>query len=75
MPTAPYYILIYFAILLKTETHCDKDKKNIISDQALTKTKTERLLNENQIEKSNSPWRAQPLVVDNGKGKRRMCIN
>ena len=28
----------------------------------------------NVIEKSNSPWRAQPLVVDNGKGKRRMCI-
>ena len=36
---------------------------------------TDKLLNENRIERSNSPWRAQPLVVDNKKGKRRMCID
>ena len=52
-----------------------KTRKFSLSDQALIKAETERLLNENRIERSNSPWRAQPLVVDNGKGKRRMCID
>ena len=51
-----------------------KTRKFSTSDQALVKAETDRLLNENRIEKSNSPWRAQPLV-DNGKGKRRMRID
>ena len=52
-----------------------KTRKFSTSDHALIKAETDRLLNENRIERSNSPWRAQPLVVDNGKGKRRMCID
>ena len=52
-----------------------KTKKFSTSDQALIKAETDRLQNENRIERSNSPWRAQPLVVDNGKGKRRMCTD
>ena len=52
-----------------------KTRKFSTSDQALIKAQTDRLLNENRIESSNSPWRAQSLVVDNGKGKQRMCID
>ena len=52
-----------------------KTRKFSLSDQALIKAETDRLLNENRIERSNSPWRAQPLVVDNRKEKRRMCID
>ena len=52
-----------------------KSRKFSSDDQAIIKAETKRLLVEDRIEKSNSPWRAQPLVVDNGKGKRRMCID
>ena len=45
------------------------------SDQAVIKAQTERLLLEDRIEKSKSSSRAQPLVVNNGKGKQRMCID
>ena len=41
---------------------------------AIIKAETARLLQEDRIEPSNSPSRAQPLVVDNGK-KKRMCID
>ena len=41
---------------------------------AIIKAETARLLQEDQIEPSNSPWRAQPLVVDNGK-KKQICID
>ena len=51
-----------------------KTRKFSTSDQALVKAEIVGLLNKNPIEKSNSPWRAQPLV-GNGKGKRRMCID
>ena len=51
-----------------------KSRKFSSDDQAIIKAETKRLLVEDRIEKSNSPWRAQPLVVDNGKGKQRMCI-
>ena len=40
---------------------------------AITKAETARLLQEDRIEPSNSPWRTQPLVVNNGK-KKQMCI-
>ena len=40
---------------------------------AIIKAETAGLLQVNQIEASNSPWRAQPLVVDNGK-KKQMCV-
>ena len=41
---------------------------------AIIKAETVRLLQEGRIEPRNSPRRAQPLVVDNGKTK-RMCID
>ena len=50
-----------------------KTRKFSASDQAVIKAETEKLLLEDRIEKSKSPWLAQPLVVNNGKGKRRMC--
>ena len=43
-------------------------------DIAIIKAETARLLQEDRIKPSNSPWRAQPLVVDNGK-KKQMCID
>ena len=52
-----------------------KTRKFSLSDQKIIKAETDRLLRENRIETSKSPWRAQPLVVDNGKGKLRMCID
>ena len=41
---------------------------------AIIKAETVRLLQQDRIEPSNSPWRAQPFVVDNGK-KKRMCVD
>ena len=52
-----------------------KTPKIFSADQENIKSETERLLYEDLIEPRNSPWRAQPLVVDNGKGKKRMCID
>ena len=52
-----------------------KTRKFSTSDQALIKAETDRLLNENRIKKRNLPGRAQPLVVDHGKGKRKMYID
>ena len=51
-----------------------KTRKFSSADQAIIKAETERLLKEDRIKKSKSPWRAQPLVVNNGK-KHRMCID
>ena len=50
-----------------------KTRKFSSVDMAIIKAKTARLLQEDRIEPNNSPWRAQPLVVDNG--KKRMCID
>ena len=53
-----------------------KTRKFSTADQTVIKTETsERLLCEDRIEKSKSPWRPQPLVVNNANGKRRMCID
>ena len=49
-----------------------KTRKFSTADQTVIRTKTERLLCEDRIEKSKSPWRAQPLVDNNANGKRRM---
>ena len=51
-----------------------KTRKFSSVDTAIIKAETVRLLQEDRIESSNSPWRAQPLVVNNGK-KKRMCID
>ena len=50
-----------------------KTKKFSKSDQVLIKAETDRLLKEIRIKKSNLLWRAQPLEVDNGKGKEE-CV-
>ena len=52
-----------------------KSRKFSSDDQAIIKAETKRLLVEDRIEKSNSPWWAQPLLVDYGKEKRRMCMD
>ena len=44
-------------------------------DYAIIKAETEKQSHEDRIESSNSLWRTKPLVVDNGKGKKRMCID
>ena len=76
MPTARVpYLNLFRNITRNCKPVAIKTRKFSTSDQALIKAETYRLLNENRIEKSNSPWRAQPLVVDNGKGKRKMCID
>ena len=78
MPTArvPYPdLLILINITQNCKSIAIKTRKFSTSDQALIKAKTDPLLNENRIEKSNSPWRAQPFVADDGKGKRRMYID
>ena len=46
-----------------------------MANQTIFKTETEKHLHEDRIEKCKSPWRAQPLVVNNANGKRRMCID
>ena len=51
-----------------------KTRKFSSVDMAIIKEETARLLQEDRIEPNNFPWRAQPLVVDNGK-KKRMCID
>ena len=76
MPTVRVpYLDLFRNITRNCKPIAIKTRKFSTSDQALIKAKTDRLLNENRIERSNSPWRAQPLVVDNGKEKRRMCID
>ena len=51
-----------------------KTRKFLTIDMAIIKAETVRLLQQDRIEPSNSPWRAQPFVVDNGK-KKRMCVD
>ena len=51
-----------------------KTRKLLSVDMAIIKAETVRLLQEDRIDPSNSPWRTQPLVVDNRK-KKRLCID
>ena len=44
-------------------------RRKPIAIKTTIKAETVRLLREDRIEPSNSPWRAKPLVVDNGKKK------
>ena len=76
MPTARVpYLDLFRNITRNCKPIAIKTRKFSTSDQALIKAETDRLLNKNRIKRNNSPWRAQPLVVDNGKEKRRMCID
>ena len=53
----------------------DKPRKFSKDDAKFIHKETKRLLKENLIEPSNSPWRAQVVVVKNERsGKRRMVI-
>ena len=76
MPTANVsYPELFHSILPNRKPIAVKTRKFSLEDQALIKSETERLLLEGRIEKSKSSWRAQPLVVDDGKGKLRLCID
>ena len=44
-------------------------------DKLFISTEIKRLIADNLIEPSNSPWRAQPLVVKNENRKKRMVID
>ena len=52
----------------------DKSRKYSADDLSFIKTETERLLKEDIIEESHSPWRAQVVVVKKG-SKRRLAID
>ena len=52
-----------------------KTRKFSAAEQELVRIETKRLLQEGRIEKSNSPWRAQPLIVDHENDKKRMCTD
>ena len=76
MPTARIpYPELFRNITRNCKPNAIKTRKFSTSDQALIKAEIDRLLIENRIEKSNSPGPAPPLVVNNGKGMRRMCID
>ena len=53
----------------------DKPKKYSQADLHFICDGTQRLLSDDLIEPSNSPWRAQVLVVTGQSGKRRMVID
>ena len=54
----------------------DKTRKYSKEDADFIRAETQRVLLEDIIEPSNSPWRAQVLVVKNEQsGKRRMVID
>jgi len=53
----------------------DKPRKYSQADLHFIRDETQRLLSDDLIEPSNSPWRAQVLVVTEQSGKRRMVIN
>ena len=52
-----------------------KSRRHSESDSKFIEAEIERLLKEEVIEPSLSPWRAQVLVISNESRKRRMCID
>ena len=76
MPTAQVEYPQLFSHMLPTcKPIAVKTRKFSAADQELIRIDIKRLLQEGRIEKSNSPWRAQPLIVDHGNDKKRMCID
>ena len=76
MPTAQVEYLRLFSHMFPTCKPIKvKGAKFSAADHELIRTETKRLLQEGRIEESNSPWRAQPLIVDYGNSKKRMCID
>jgi len=53
----------------------DKPRKYSQADLHFIRDETQRLLSDDLIEPSNSPWRAQVLVATEQSGKRRMVID
>ena len=73
MPTAQVeYPQLFSHMLPACKTIAMKTRKFSAAKQELIRTETKRLLQEGRIEKSNSPWRAQPWIVDHGNDKKRM---
>ena len=52
-----------------------KSRRYCASDRAFIRSEVDRLLKEGIIEKSNSPWRAQPFVTGGGNQKKRLVID
>ena len=52
-----------------------KSKRFNLEDQKFIQSEIKKLLNENIIEPSVSPWRAQVLIADDGQHKKRMVID
>ena len=80
MPTAKVEYPQLFSHMLPTcKATCKpvelKTHKFAAADQEPIRIERKRLLQEGRIEKSNSPWHAQPLIDDHGNDKKRMCID
>ena len=76
MPTAQVeYPQLFFHMLPTCKPIAVKTRKFSAANRELIGIETKRLLQEGQIEKSNSPWHAQLLIVDHGNDKKRMCID
>ena len=52
-----------------------KSKQFNLEDQKFIQSKIKKLLNENIIEPSTSPWQAQILIADDGRHKKRIVID
>ena len=52
-----------------------KSRRYSLPDKLFIKNEVKKLLQEGVIEKSNSPWRAQPFVTGGGNQKRRMVVD
>ena len=52
-----------------------KSKRFNLEDQKFIRSEIKKLLDENIIEPSTSPWRAQVLIADDGRHKKRMVID
>ena len=52
-----------------------KSRRYTFEDKLFIKNEVSRLLNEGIIEKSTSPWRAQPFVTGGGNQKKRMVVD
>ena len=70
----PYPQLFGDSLSARCKPIAIKTRKFSSVDLAIIEAETIRLLQEGLIKPSSSPWRAQHLVVDNGK-KKRMCID
>ena len=52
-----------------------KSKRFNLEDQKFIRSEIKKLLDENIIEPSTSPWRPQVLIADDGRHKKRMVIH